>query len=112
MGTNAKFSDEVRLARKIRMTGRKVSDEEKRATSERHKGKEIPEETRKKQSKTRIERGLAAGSNNVKARKINIYNKDGDVMFECNGSFYKTIKDNGLSLTLKATLAKGTFIKD
>jgi len=111
VGVGHQYSEEERKLIGLRSRGRIVSEQEREAISKRHKGKIVSEEIRLKQSKARIDKGLAAGSNNPKAREINIYNENDELVYKCHGNFLKTIKENGLSQTLKTTLAKGTKIE-
>ena len=47
-------------------------------------------------STTRIEKGLAKGSLNPKAKRINIYNEKEERMFECHGNFKDICLENNL----------------
>ena len=49
-------------------------------------------------SKTRKEKGLSKGANNPRAKKINIYNQNDELMFECHGNFKETCSNNKLPL--------------
>lgn len=50
-----------------------------------------------KGGKTNKELGLLAGGNNGRAMKIKIFNCDGILMFDCNGTFLKICEENNLS---------------
>lgn len=57
-------------------------------------------------SSTRKERGLAKGSKNPTAKKINIYNEKDELMFECHGNFKDVCSKNNLPFTSLANSYK------
>jgi len=65
-------------------------------------GKRHTKETKRKMSEGR------KGSNNVKAKCIDIFNADGSIMFTCNGTFYEVCKLNDLpARVLQRSYIKG-----
>lgn len=59
-------------------------------------GKTYKQLASEKASITRKLSGIAKGSNNPNAMRINIYDKDGQIQFECHGNFTDTCKVNNL----------------
>lgn len=105
-------SIEEREARRKRMTGRIISDRERKLTSERNKGRIVSDETRRKLSESKKNSKAMVGKKNIKAKQINIYNQDDELVFECYGNFMKTICDNKLPQTLKTSLKNKTKLKN
>lgn len=66
----------------------------------------------KKQSLTKKEKGIAAGKNNSRAKKINIYNSNNKVIFECHGNLRKICSENNLPFMafFKSQKAGGTLL--
>lgn len=54
-------------------------------------------------SKTKKENGSSKGANNVKAKKINIYNQNDELMFKCHGNFKETCLNNNLPFKVLRT---------
>lgn len=77
--------------------GHKNSEHQKQSVSIALKNKPKSEEHRRKLSLAKSG-GIMQGSNSPSAIKINIYNSENKLMFECNGDFVKICKENSLPL--------------
>lgn len=75
-------------------TGKKRSKEQCENISNSLKGRKLSDEHKKNVSEGR--KGLLTGEDNPSAAKINIYNDDDELMFECNGNFQKVCEENNL----------------
>lgn len=65
--------------------------------SEARKGKESPNKGNFKKEDDGKYIGTAhKGKNNPMAKKIFIFNSNGDIIFKCHGTFYKILKENNL----------------
>jgi group I intron endonuclease len=81
---------------KIRQAGlgRKLTTEHKNKVGLANMGKKHSDETKKLISKIKL--GTKTGATNPSAIKVNIYDSNGNLTFQCNGNFESVCKENGL----------------
>jgi group I intron endonuclease len=74
-------------------TGKKHTESRNRKVSQKLMGHSVDERTREAVSAAGK---LRTGSNNPRALRINIYNADGSLVYECHGNLKKVCSDNDL----------------
>lgn len=86
-------------------TGKKHTQERNQKLSNKLKGHTVSDKVRSIVSKTGK---LNAGSNNGRAKHINIYDRSGKLMHTCHGNFEKTCREYGLPFLA----LKGSYLKE